>query len=539
MLPGDTQSRDICVPLSDLRALLTGNSPLPLSSREVLRTSLCDVERRLQEISGIIASQEDGLRRLNEERARLTEFTENARATLHPARFLPKVILAQIFQASVDSESSGIMDMHNFPENTNSLDPSRAPWTFSQVCRQWREVALELPSLWSYIAIDFPNVPTHDPSVSSLLGRLMLQIQRSRTQELTVLLQTLHRIHQHHPLMVAVCSHSARWGTLRLSFAHDDPKPYHTLSSMVKRNLNGLRRLFLQPKFVDDNLSSAGIIDTFVTAPQLRELNVVGYTALLHYHFPITFGQITHFRCELSRHTISLMNSYEYISAMSGLQELLLIGVFPSQDMDKGPNFTLPQLHTLSIAPKSFSVAAARKLLDRLTAPSLHTFRVNGDVSDVECLRSFLSRCASTLKHLCLEDHGMSAPGVIRLLETIPALESLSISSMPEDVVHALAGPSSSSDEIVHLTPKLTELCLLYPKCFMDASLLGLVEARLHHLESSRPPVAKLRKLRFSCEMLTGIKYGTLKALEAFDELDVDFTAEAWLPEDMEGVLQD
>ena len=73
----------------------------------------------------------------------------------------------------------------------------------------------------------------------------------------------------------------------------------------------------------------------------------------------------------------------------------------------------------------------------------------------------------------------------------------------------------------------------------MDASLLGLVEARLHHLESSRPPVAKLRKLRFSCEMLTGIKYGTLKALEAFDELDVDFTAEAWLPEDMEGVLLD
>ncbi|KAK0193314.1 hypothetical protein F5146DRAFT_924976, partial [Armillaria mellea] len=83
----------------------------------------------------------------------------DAAEILRQTRILNSDCLTHIFQQCLD-EQSGDCDkqVHPFgpPDGADCLNPvRRVPWSLSQVCRGWREVALDSPRLWTCVDIDF------------------------------------------------------------------------------------------------------------------------------------------------------------------------------------------------------------------------------------------------------------------------------------------------------------------------------------------------------------------------------------------------
>ncbi|KIY64859.1 hypothetical protein CYLTODRAFT_424835 [Cylindrobasidium torrendii FP15055 ss-10] len=64
------------------------------------------------------------------------------------AQAIPDDVLREIFEYCVPWCRMSGCGSDSFPENS-SLDSTLAPWTISQVCRNWRSVALSHPRLWA------------------------------------------------------------------------------------------------------------------------------------------------------------------------------------------------------------------------------------------------------------------------------------------------------------------------------------------------------------------------------------------------------
>ncbi|KIK44272.1 hypothetical protein CY34DRAFT_80259, partial [Suillus luteus UH-Slu-Lm8-n1] len=75
-------------------------------------------------------------KQLDEKQDRITHSMILHKGLVSPLRNLPTEILSLIF-------------LHCLPENSHlSLTQSTAPVLLTRICRQWREVALDMPRLW-------------------------------------------------------------------------------------------------------------------------------------------------------------------------------------------------------------------------------------------------------------------------------------------------------------------------------------------------------------------------------------------------------
>ncbi|KAJ7739674.1 hypothetical protein DFH07DRAFT_708341, partial [Mycena maculata] len=87
---------------------------------DFLRATDAEIERRESDIARLLCEVEE-----------LRRSSHRHKAIIHPIRRLPSEILGEIFQQLNDVEAE-----------------KPAPLIFGEVCRQWRAIALSLPSLW-------------------------------------------------------------------------------------------------------------------------------------------------------------------------------------------------------------------------------------------------------------------------------------------------------------------------------------------------------------------------------------------------------
>uniref|UniRef100_A0A0W0FD17 Uncharacterized protein n=2 Tax=Moniliophthora roreri TaxID=221103 RepID=A0A0W0FD17_MONRR len=485
--------RSVSPPPIEVQTLSRTNEPPPISSLHSYENKLNEILWNLNELDGEI-------NRLRREHERLLGYASMYQQILHPIRRLPDGPLIDIFEQCMDAEH--IMSYLNSKDEVigyrppDSLDPTKPPWTFGQVCHRWRALALSRSSLWSHISVIFPDSERTDPSsTTAMLNRLMWQVQRSRTQNLTVSLRSDTQpvlINDNHPLLVAICSHSARWESLRVYFAPSPLEGLRALSSLIRGNIPNLRNLLLEMGTC--SLSGGTVIDGFEFSPSLCELTLVSLTTRITEAIKLPWTQITRYTGFSPGHLIersSESSNFRFLAEMSDVQALFLQHHGFAENIASVSPLHLSSLHTLSIFPTNKSyLPTLSTLLSHLTCNTIRDFRICPHSEIVPSLKRFLARSASTIQAFSLDAGKLDPVEVVNLLECTPNICSLKVQGATLELFLALAETDTRSDQL-KLVPHLRDISIHYPiamESHGSESFFNMVDSRIRfgHLEVVR-----------------------------------------------------
>ncbi|KAJ6583097.1 hypothetical protein DFH09DRAFT_1029548 [Mycena vulgaris] len=163
----DTPYRDI---------LYTNSVPLDDECQRI-RDLLVAPMQEVADITPEIIRVQAHLDQLTRRRDHLTEFIDSHLALVSPARKLPHDILREIFKVS-SIPSSGYPTLCNI----------ESPLQLSQVCRDWRVLALAMPDLWNSLQVVVNTAaPIQETRVEGLNDGLKEWLRRSRSLPLTII----------------------------------------------------------------------------------------------------------------------------------------------------------------------------------------------------------------------------------------------------------------------------------------------------------------------------------------------------------------
>ncbi|KAJ7483399.1 hypothetical protein FB451DRAFT_1234485 [Mycena latifolia] len=197
----------------------------------------------------------DRLQRLEQLRAMLSSLRAQNTSILSPLRRMPPEVLGEIFSWTLPSIDDVLE--RGFDVIGNS------PWVLGHISSHWRAVALSIPSLWSFVAINY--------SVSSWYPLSMLETQLRRARNLKIHFSGREIFDSRPQIAVFQClaEHSFFWEELSITLtSHLWP----ILSTFYDR-LPLLARLLVEWDDPDLSAAGAGSIDCFQTAPRLVDVS--------------------------------------------------------------------------------------------------------------------------------------------------------------------------------------------------------------------------------------------------------------------------
>lgn len=187
-VPQDTE-------IATLRAIITNEQQIverlasdivrASASVESAKNDVEDLARRLaaaqSALSFATASRDNIVRDQEKYIARIGQF----QGVLHPLRRTPIELLGYIFTLAVQESvvEWEIKASKNELPRHGGQDPTLLAWKLSQVCRRWRNAALDTPRMWRYLRVDLRKV-THQIS-----HRLNVLVRRSGAVPLDVCMQ--------------------------------------------------------------------------------------------------------------------------------------------------------------------------------------------------------------------------------------------------------------------------------------------------------------------------------------------------------------
>ncbi|KAJ6589947.1 hypothetical protein DFH09DRAFT_1358996 [Mycena vulgaris] len=357
-----------------------------------------------------------------------------------PILSLPPEITQRIFQASLPSTGA---------PNSTAQQPlsQQAPLLLTQICSDWRDIALDTPELWQSIVVDRST-----GYVNPAMVRLWMSRAKNHPRDISFATQDPKRGTE---FLVESMEHSQQWRDVELclpleSFsdlaAHHGPFPF-------------LRSLSLSLGSETYNFSLQTI--TIRGAPLLREMTL---TDLPFLAADIAWEQLTTLKMTaLESETLLAIPVVRRCSNLVKL-EVTIQGRHTSPD----PPFTLPSLTAL--------LTAGDSIIPFITVPSLEQLDIRGPrfLSDMEpltdslrallersacpltclsfrvppmittsALRAFLLVAAAvvkldlTLLELCSRD-GLSLIAVLQTVDVLPQLTALHITDVTADTFDPL-----------------------------------------------------------------------------------------------------
>ncbi|KAJ7845775.1 hypothetical protein B0H13DRAFT_1730960 [Mycena leptocephala] len=204
------------------------------------RTRLAEIEAQIQDLEPSLA----------ELRTEETLVQERLRSSTYPVLTLPNEIVSEIFIRFLPLRPL-------CPPLTGRLSPT----TLTQICRQWREVALATPELWR--AIPFAN---DDSILKEQLHMFDIWLSRSRGYPLSIHIgRPLGGPDSLQKIFSAVVPHQARW-------------EHFTLHIGGRSKLPGLDGPMPLLRFLDVELSNGRFYE-FHQVPLLRTVCLTGTAA--------------------------------------------------------------------------------------------------------------------------------------------------------------------------------------------------------------------------------------------------------------------
>ncbi|KAK1228582.1 hypothetical protein PQX77_008369 [Marasmius sp. AFHP31] len=284
-------------PPEALYSLYSAFNAYPSEKEEkAVKTGIVEAVAQISLIGNKIDRLNEIIVLLGKERDRIEEVVPKYRSILRPVFRLPPEVLTRIFSLSVDNPTVEDADGFRGPRPPTSLSPTKHPWVLSQVCRSWRNLALNTSSLWSFISFTIPSGGEGEQPLAVSLARyrrLQLQLRRSASTPLDITVEvpdpnspSLERF------LSLLCYNSPRWRHLSIELHGDLFLPW---MSSVTGHLHTLQSLHI--KLIGTILTND--FDCFEFAPQLRSIIIsadrrISAAEWLFHQLKLPHEQITH-----------------------------------------------------------------------------------------------------------------------------------------------------------------------------------------------------------------------------------------------------
>ncbi|KAJ7661917.1 hypothetical protein DFH06DRAFT_1397700 [Mycena polygramma] len=275
----------------------------------------------------------------------------------YPVSTLPPEIVSDIF----------IHFMPPYP----SCPPLRgplSPTSLTQICREWRYIALATPALWT--AVSFSPRRRDMPAPYE------------------------HRQHMLDICFASLVHHRTRWECIEIT-----GPPSHQLATLVKEPLPLLSHLV-----VKNNTPNSWFSLDLSQAPRLRTVVLDGYptapTYTGHPSVTLPWSQLT---------SLSLLQAQpcDCVSILQQTPNLVhcVLSLWVLYEIDYVANITLPLLESLHFDPIS---SAQPGLLNSLITPSLRILELNQEFlapSPIDSLASFIDTSGCKLQEVTIYTH--------------------------------------------------------------------------------------------------------------------------------------
>lgn len=356
MLPS-TQSPTVplVVECSFLHRLLITNDVPSTQEQKILRTALHKAEHtlsdldkendRLEAAKRELEASIDDVQQRRHETIALIKFNVSLSSCI---RQFPREIIAEIILHALNHYNG---DTWPIPA---TFDTHNGPWKFSQVSTLWREVALSLTQIWSFMDLNRYSMNMRNPdAIISIMHR------RSVERPLTIRFEKLDFKDVSLSVAKIIMEQCDRW-----KYVHCFLIPHGPLCDAVRGNVPALERLVLESpdgiRAVLGHLRPGSIVtDVFEIAPRLRHitLEVPGTVNPV-----IPWEQITHYEEAYVR--------YRPSGILPRLTSVVECKLTATKAFGPGKNtpVILPRMHTLSVQTPG--------CLSRLRLPSLRNLTV-------------------------------------------------------------------------------------------------------------------------------------------------------------------
>ncbi|KAJ7648041.1 hypothetical protein FB45DRAFT_1052415 [Roridomyces roridus] len=418
-----------------------------------------------------------------------------------PAMDLPNEIVTMIFgHCPVDKDWSLAPISEETWESEAKAEVARVMGgdlcSFSQVCHQWREVALGTPALWSTINLDLRcwSLPAEARRADFLhdvmMDRLADALKRTRQNLLTI---NVHGVGECRPeALAAVAAVSHRWRSAKITI---ETIMLDTLAP-ISGNLPFLQNVTIQGLNEDEDVISEAM-QYFSTAPLLRRVEFCGPAKAVA-HMPLEQIELlwykgvggpdlSHVCSQMARlptgSALHIPLDFECIAEVSlpaGLEILPVVSY-------------IAELNTYSYGHEGVDTEAVfNALFTKIRLPELKRLTISGAPADEDSLRPLLwahssmlqlvQNAGSNLRLLALPDVQISERELLDVLAAVPALEHLLISDqVPEHhlitdtLLDALSHTESNTPALI---PNLSTLIFRSLQAFTVPALLQLLISR-------------------------------------------------------------
>ncbi|KAJ7763010.1 hypothetical protein B0H16DRAFT_1883890 [Mycena metata] len=372
---------------------------------------------------------------------------------------LPTELLSLIFLLAIPS----LPLQHNPPPAT-----VQSPWLVSQVCKLWREIALNSQLLWSF-PIVFPT--TQSPT------QLKLHLERAGNTGLHPFLTGSPRGRYFPRLLASVMEYSPQWVTLILSF---DWTPLQDRLAALKGHVGQLKELQIDGIWGEEShvaLGEGQRLTAFAVTPKLRTVKVrnvcePAVSLLLPWH------QLTEYR--------ALGTTHEHLSVLKLCPNLVTLDLsFPTMATivkDSPIQAVLPHLVHLHIGDAEFLRVLCLPVLEEIIIQ-----RTDPAGNALLPLLDLIRRDRPPLHDISLVHSVLVTPTLISILRESPTITALRIHVRREDtaVVDDLLGRLTLKPDLNHtsmaapcLAPNLTELEFSGRGTFDQARFVSMLESR-------------------------------------------------------------
>ncbi|KAJ7601510.1 hypothetical protein DFH06DRAFT_1312196 [Mycena polygramma] len=392
------------------------------------------ISERIDALDTMIGALDVQIRHLQATRAQLARRRSETADCAHqfcaipsPVRRVPQELISEIFALLTAQDRARL--------------GSKPPWRLGFICRSWRRYAFSYSLLWSSLTISTDR-QWHPHTTTRMLSKLQAQLLRSATGPLDISWSGVSDDPETQVLDL-VLPDSNHWRTVRFDISGS--KPVLDWLQPVYGKLDRLERL--------EVINAARTIfpDIFAAAPKLREVaffsrrHISGHKPAFDAHITIPWGQITHYRGELS-----FARQLDILFAAPNLSSCAL-------DIVEPHNFVPPIDTPVLLAHlRRLCVDRVGSLLN-ITAPKLEELCSVYSVHMIPRIVPFIRRASCTLQRMCLWQCPLSSE-LITALRALPTLTYLLLENdhhrEPDgvDFFTAMAVSGTASDICPHLT---------------------------------------------------------------------------------------
>ncbi|KAF8907898.1 hypothetical protein CPB84DRAFT_1822334 [Gymnopilus junonius] len=460
--------KELSVPVSPVPHLLDCNSAPSAEDRQSIENVLFIARKRANRLQERLG-RKTGLP--NSTRLQILRTLENIESFIHThesilstLRILPNEILALIFIFCLPDVQS-----EPWQERKWKSVPSLR---LSQVCGNWRDLAINTPQLWTILGDITVNAETAKDGENPYLNFLEGLLGRSRELSLWIFMSSpvANYAPDRHPVIDALMKHEPRWAALGIYGAPFMIKAICDPARPIPASFSKLQKLYLN---VTWHLASDIGVIKMTKAPLLTEVTLPN---LLHDKVLLPFNKLRIYREKLSSFHVSQKQTLvQAVIHGRNLQtlEILANQHLPCSDQLSTTTIVLERLTTLSLTIDNVSSIAqlSKSFLNTLSLPCLEEFRAAG-FGEYQPLfiASFIKHAipngsGSPLRKLFLRNMTFRQGSLSRLLEVTPNIEELDIDFPPdEDLNNLIRGRADGESSAPLLVPRLRGIILNLPK---------------------------------------------------------------------------